>query len=210
MKKAVLALLIVAVATAGILVKGDDGYAKNNARLEAGDEAVLAALRFFLSKQDDCAYMVRAYQYSVTTEKNNPQCYLLTDKGGELAKEAGLTKKDKGRFAAAFADRDGARVQRLWDAFGKELLALLSKAKYNETLKWSVDGAVAYRASQRYADDLARLVGECPRPDTDVLEKSYRIGGNDNIHLNFWYRRTMEKNDEVTFKILKEIQKYYE
>jgi hypothetical protein len=35
------------------------------------------------------------------------------------------------------------------------------------------------------------------------------MGGNNYSHFGFWYRRTMEKNDEVTLEILKEIQKYY-
>jgi hypothetical protein len=172
MKKIALALLLVVVATTGIIVKGNDGNAKTNAMPEANDEAVITALKFFLSKQDECAYMVRAYQYGVTTEKNNPQCYLVTDKGGELAKEAGLTQKDKGKFVTAFADRDGARVQRLWDAFGKDLLALLPRVKYDETLKWSVDGAVAYRESPGYGGDLAGLMGKCPKRGRDVLKKS--------------------------------------
>jgi hypothetical protein len=199
MRKEALVLLMIAVTATGIFAKSTD------------DEAVITALKFFLSKQDDGVYMVRAFQYTVTTEKNNPGCYLVGNlpAAASALAEAGLTKKDKSRYVATFADRDGARVQRLWCAFGNELLALLPKAKYDELLKWSVDEAITYRESARYAGDLAKLMRECPWPDKDVLDKTYGICGSNYSQLAFWYRRTMEKNDEITCRILKEIQQYY-
>jgi len=132
------------------------------------------------------------------------------DTSGEAAKEAGLTKKDKGKFISAFSNREGARIMRLWDDYGDELLALLPKAKYDELLKYDVDAAITYHENANFADHLAKLKKACPKPNKDVADKAGEIAGWENYkQLSFWYRRSMEKNEAETFEILKQIQDNY-
>ncbi|TAL35039.1 MAG: hypothetical protein EPN93_11340 [Spirochaetes bacterium] len=211
MKKLLLALLIIAVAAGVTVAKDKDkAKAKAKAKIEAKDDATVDALKFFLSKQADYVMMLRAYQYTVTDEKNNSYSYVVTDKSGQAAKEAGLTKKDKGKFAGAFANRDGARIAQLWAENKDALMALLPKAKYEELLKYDVDAAVTYRESANYKTHMAALVKACPKPSQEVSDKAGEICNWENYkQLTFWYRRTMEKNDEATLQVLKDIQAFY-
>ncbi len=153
---------------------------------------------------------LRYFQYTTTTEKNNPYSFILSSYGAEALAESKIEKSEKGKYIEALKDRSGARIKKLWTANKKELLAMLTREQYDNNFGYYVDSLITYHDSKNYKNQIAALKKKSPKLDTKTIDKSGEITDWQNYKdLAFWYRRTVEKNDKVVYDILKEIQTYY-
>lgn len=171
-------------------------FAKNiiaKAKLEYGYTAVL-----------------RYYQYTATTAKDNPYSHVLQSDREDVLGEAQMTKADKGKYLAILKDRSGKRITKLWKANKKEIFSLLAKKQYDDTVGDYVSSLIAFHDSKGYKTKIAALKKKSPKLTTKTIGKAGEVAQWDNYkELAFWYRRTVEKNDKAVYDILKEIQANY-
>jgi len=199
MKKIVISILLGALSAGGVLVAQS-----------AQDAAAFHLLKDILSKKSEYRYMLRTFQYTSTTKVNNPNSWVLSSYStNETVTEAGLTPQDKGKYISALKDRSPARVKRLWNAHKKFIFETLTIEDYKKVyLNYAVDDYIKMRESAEYKDKIAKLNAACPNgPCNELMNEAYQIGGGGDIL--FWFRREREKNSEVVFEILKEIQTHY-
>ena len=87
----------------------------------------------------------------------------------------------------------------------------LPKAVYEGAYKYEVDNLIALREKAEYAGFLAKLKEKSPVPDENTVEIAADIATWSNAsQLAFWYRRTIEKNDDAVLRLLKEIKANYD
>lgn len=153
---------------------------------------------------------LRYYQYTATTAKDNPYSYVLQADNEGVLGEAQMTKADKGKYLAVLKDRSGARISKLWKANKKEIFTLLSKEQYDSTIGSYVSGLIAYHDSKAYKTKINAMKKKSPKLNTKTIEKAGELTQWENYkELAFWYRRTVEKNDNAVYTILKEMQANY-
>ena len=154
---------------------------------------------------------LRYFQYSATTEKNNPSSYILSKWGNGALKESGLKISDKGKFIPILSVRSGTRIEKLWKANKDVLFALLKKESYEGILKYEVDGLIEFRNNPEYNSMMKKMKAKSKTPGVKTMEFAGAITQWSGYkQLAFWYRRDFEKNDKVVFEILKELKAHYE
>lgn len=177
------------------------------------DSDALDFIKTLISKaQGDNGYTnaLRFFQFTSTTEKNNPYSYVLSSWGKDAIKESGLEPNDKGKYIQSLADRSGARIARLWKANREELYLLFPDVAYKKLLKDTIDRLIEFRTRPEFNAMLKKLKVKSKRPGEKTLDHAGEITGWSNYkELAFWYRRSMEKNDRAVFEIIKELQSHY-
>jgi hypothetical protein len=155
-------------------------------------------------------HALRYFQYTATTEKNNPSSYVLSKWGKDAADESELKPSDKGKFISILSNRKGDRIEKLWKENKDELLSLFPASAYNEILKYEVDSLIEFRSSSQYAGMMKKLKAKSKRPGVKTLDNAGAVTGWSGYkQLSFWFRRDFEKNDKVVFEILKELKAHY-
>ncbi|MDH5655988.1 MAG: hypothetical protein OEZ34_08780 [Spirochaetia bacterium] len=198
MKKAAISLILLMFTSVSLFAQ------------EKNDALLFQLLKNIFEQKHRYAYALRVYQYTATTLADNPYSYVLSSADSEkLAGEASLTLKDKGKYTAAIKNRNPARIKKLWIRHKKYIFQNFSNKDYdNLYLSYKVDGYLETKTSTEYSKKMAILNKECPKlPCPKLLSKAYSIGHAPN--LLFWFRREKEKNHDVVFEILKEIQAHY-
>ncbi|HNX23778.1 MAG TPA: hypothetical protein PKG60_06990 [Spirochaetota bacterium] len=154
---------------------------------------------------------LRFFQYTATTEKNNPYSYVLSKWGKDALNESGLQISDKGKYIPVLSNRSGTRIGKLWNENKEELFKLLSAQTYDNLLKSEVDSLIAFRSSPDYNSLMKKMKTRSKKPGVKTLDIAGAVTVWDGYkQLSFWYRRDFEKNDKVVFEILKELKTHYE
>lgn len=154
---------------------------------------------------------LRFFQYTATTEKNNPYSYVLSKWGKDALNESGLQISDKGKYIPVLSNRSGTRIGKLWNENKEELFKLLSAQTYDNLLKSEVDSLIAFRSRPDYNSLMKKMKTRSKKPGVKTLDIAGAVTVWDGYkQLSFWYRRDFEKNDKVVFEILKELKTHYE
>ncbi len=154
--------------------------------------------------------MIRYFQYTSTTAKNNPYSYVLSSNGANALTKSGIKNSDKGKFIDAVKNRSGARLLQLWKENKKEIFNAFSKENYDATISSYVDSLIEFHDSADYAKKIKALKKASPKADAGTLGKAGKVAEWKSYkELAFWFRRTMEKNDTAVYQMLKEIQSNY-
>jgi hypothetical protein len=153
---------------------------------------------------------LRFFQYTATTDKNNPYSYVLSKWGKDAVAESGLNPSDKGKFIPVLSNRSGVRVDRLWKENKEELFKLLTDEAYDAILKNEIDSLIEFRSSPEFSGMMKKLKAKSKKPGVKTIDAAGAVTGWSGYkQLSFWYRRDFEKNDKVVFEILKEIKAHY-
>ena len=154
--------------------------------------------------------VLRYFQYTATTEKNNPWSYILSSYGAEALAESGIDRAEKGKYITVLQDRSAKRIKKLWDAGKKDIFAGISTELYTATIGSLVESCIDFHDSKVYRKQINAMKKKSPRLDNKTVEKAGEISQWANYgELAFWYRRTKEKNDRVVYSILREIRDHY-
>ena len=100
---------------------------------------------------------LRFFQYTATTEKNNPSSYILSKWGKEALKESGLNVSDRGKYISTLSDRSGVRIEKLWKANRDELFKLFPEKFYDEILKEEVETLIEFRNNPEYDSMMKKM-----------------------------------------------------
>ena len=183
------------------------------------------ATKYFLSiiaqSRDNTQYnyslalLNRAFQYTVTNKSSNTYSYVLNIDDNEklinVLNEVDLNIKDKEKYKGLFENRNARLIEKLWLSNKEYLFSSISSDKYKSIFKENVDNLVNYRLSANYKPNIIEILRLYPEPNLEVLNKAYEITDfSKGKELAFWYRRSLEKNDEIVLQIFKDIQKYYD
>ncbi|HOP62608.1 MAG TPA: hypothetical protein PK358_05050 [Spirochaetota bacterium] len=161
-----------------------------------GDNGSLDALRYF--------------QYTATTAEKNPSSFVLSVYGRMALNESGIKESDKEKMISVLEDRSSERIKKLWDRNKNELLKMFPVEKYNQILKHQIDSLIKCHESSEYTELIKKIKVQNPVPDITTVEKAGMISNwSWYRELSFWHRRVYEKNDDVVYLILKELQNHY-
>jgi len=153
---------------------------------------------------------LRFFQYTATTEKNNPYSYILSKWGKEALDESGLQTSDKGKNIPVLSNRSAVRIDKLWKENKEELFKLLSAEAYENILKSEVDSLINFRGSPDYSAMMKKMKAKSKTPGIKTLDHAGAVTQWDSYkQLSFWFRRDYEKNDKVVFEILNELKAHY-
>lgn len=189
-------LIMILSATAADTDKDAAGFVKTLAGKAAAESGYLMSLRFF--------------QYTATTEKNNPSSYILSKWGSDALAGSGLTISDKGKFIPVLSNRSGARIDKLWKENKEELFKLFPASAYDAVLKDEVNSLVEYRSAPEFNGLMKKMKARLKKPGVKTLDVAGAVTGWSGFRqLSFWYRRDFEKNDKVVFEILQELKTHY-
>lgn len=189
-------LLIISIASASDKNIGAIDFIKILISKSASENGYINALRFF--------------QYTATTEKNNPSSYILSKWGKDALKESGLEVSDRGKYLPVLSDRSGIRIEKLWMANKEEIFKLFPASAYDDLLKTEIDTLIEFRGSSEYSSMMKKMKAKQKKPGIKTIDIAGEITQWSGFkQLAFWYRRDFEKNDKVVFEMLKEIKAHY-
>jgi hypothetical protein len=177
------------------------------------DEDAVMFVKTLISKanaENGYTNALRFFQYSATTEKNNPYSYVLSKWGKDAVMESGLNPSDKGKLLPILSNRSGARIDRLWKENKDELFKLFTAEAYNSILKNEIESLIEFRSSPEFAGLMKKLKAKSKKPGVKTIDAAGAVTGWSGYkQLSFWYRRDFEKNDKAVLEILKEIKAHY-
>jgi len=177
------------------------------------DAAAVEFVKILISKtggENGYTNALRFFQYTATTEKNNPYSYILSKWGKEALAESGLQPADKGKNIPVLSNRSGARIDKLWKANKEELFKLFPAEAYESMLKYEVDLLIEFRSRADFGTLMKKMKTKSKKPGLKTLDHAGAVTQWDGYkQLSFWFRRDYEKNDKVVFEILKELKAHY-
>lgn len=177
------------------------------------DAAAVDFVRTLINKangENGYTNALRYFQFTATTEKNNPYSYVLSKWGKTAVEESGLEAADKGKNIPVLSNRSGVRIDKLWKANKEELYRLFPSRVYNELLKNEVDSLIEFRNSPDYHGLMKKMKSKSRKPGIKTLDYAGAVTQWTGYkQLSFWFRREYEKNDKVVLEILKELKAHY-
>lgn len=177
------------------------------------DAAAVDFVRTLINKangENGYTNALRYFQFTATTEKNNPYSYVLSKWGKTAVEESGLEAADKGKNIPVLSNRSGVRIDKLWKANKEELYKLFPARVYNDLLKNEVDSLIEFRNSPDYPGLMKKMKSKSRKPGIKTLDYAGAVTQWTGYkQLSFWFRREYEKNDQVVLEILKELKAHY-
>lgn len=195
------------------------------------DKAVIALVTKLIkmSSEKEIFDVVRYFQFTSTSEKNNNRYEIVFDEDynnagtEEVLNDMGLKNADRGKYLFSLKDRSSARLKRLWGKNHSMIIQLMKTLPNSSVILKYADWLVSFHDAESYASAIAKLKAKSPVLDESTSEiaemivyesdmrdlRSLDCSGSycqSDVALAFWYRRIAEKNDAVVYMILKDVQ----
>jgi len=155
-------------------------------------------------------HALRYFQYTATTEKNNPWSYVLSSYGEDALADSKIEKAEKGKYISVLKDRSAKRIKKIWQANKEDIFNAVPADIYNNTIGFQIGSYIEFYESGSYKRKIKAMMKKSPRLDNKTIDKAGEITQWENYkELAFWYRRTKEKNDRVVYEIMKELREHY-
>ncbi|MGL4369421.1 MAG: hypothetical protein ACRCUT_07100 [Spirochaetota bacterium] len=178
-----------------------------------------------MNRNEDTYSIMKLYQYIATDPKDNSISKAAS--GDYSFNVPGFSKEDYGALQRVMKARSAVKIKSEWESYKNKFFSIVSQKTYDNYFHevdcwvsvlahtwYDIDVLISIKDQQNYNDLISAAVSKnMERPltgmDYSVFFKGTSHSLDKGFALSFWYRRSLEKNDDAVYAILKEIQKHY-